>query len=299
MNIIDKWERSKFGRFGIPNLMKYVIAVNAAGLLLGLLNPGFYYQYLSLDMYAIFHGQIWRLFTFLICPSIGFGTGNGLVNVFWFIIWAQVYYSIGCNLENRWGTFRFSLFYIAGLIWIVLVTVVFYLFMMTGDASVNQWIGFQMGAIVSLTYLNQTLFLAFALLFPDIQFLVYFIIPVKAKWLSFLYLGLTGIELFQAIRGGTYYIAALIVVSLINLVLFFIFGRVTASPREIIKNKKRQKEFQYKARPQTSGIRHRCVICGRTDVDSPNLEFRFCSKCEGNFEYCSEHLFTHKHVRHD
>lgn len=299
MNIIDKLERSKFGRFGIPNLMKYVIALNAVGLLLGLINPGFYYRYLSLDMYAIFHGQIWRLFTFLVCPSIGVGTGNGLVNLFWFLIWAQVYYSIGNHLERLWGTFRFNLFYISGLLWIVLVSVVFYLFLMTGDSSVNSFLGTQMGVVVNLTYLNQTLFLAFALLYPDMQFLIYFVIPVKAKWLSVLYLGLTGYELFEAIRGGSYYMAALIAASLVNLVLFLILARVKESPRETIRKKKRQVEFQYKARPQTMGPRHRCVICGRTDIDAPDLEFRYCSKCEGNFEYCSEHLFTHEHVHHD
>lgn len=299
MNIIDKWEQSKFGRFGIPNLMKYVIALNAAGLILGLINPSFYYRYLSLDMYAIFHGQIWRLLTFFICPSIGFGTGNSIVNIFWFVIWAQMYYSIGSNLEYRWGTFRFNLFYFSGVLWIVLVTVVFYLFMMTGDASINAILGFQMGAAVSFMYLNQTLFLAFALLYPDIQFLVYFIIPVKAKWLSILYLGLTGIGLFSALRGGAYYEAALIGVSLINLVIFLVFARGTSSPRQILRQKKRQAEFQYKAKPQTSGPRHRCAICGRTEIDSPNLEFRYCSKCEGNFEYCSDHLFTHEHVHHD
>lgn len=299
MNIFDRWERSRLGRFGIPNLMKYIIMLNAAGLVLGLINPGFYYQYLSLDMYAILHGQLWRLVTFLLCPSIGLGTGNGLISIFWFVIWAQMYYSIGTNLEYRWGTFRFSLFYLSGLAEIILVTLVFYLLMMTDNSGVNAVLGLQMGAAVSLTYLNQTLFLAFALLYPDIQFLLYFIIPVKAKWLSIVYLGLTGISLFSALQGGAYYQAALIVVSLLNLFIFILFGKGNPGPAQAFKQKKRQAEFQYKARSQTTGPRHRCAICGRTELDAPNLEFRYCSKCDGNFEYCSDHLFTHEHVHYD
>lgn len=302
MNIIDKMERSRLGRFGIPNLMRYVIVVNAIGLLVGMFRPDLYYSYLSLDVYAIFHGQIWRLVTFLLCPT-AFGSSN-LGGLFWFVIWAWCYYSIGTNLERMWGTFRFNLFYFAGILWIILVTVIFYLFIMTGNDMVDAALSLQLSGATTLSYLNQTLFLAFALMFPDVQFLVYFVIPVKAKWLSVLYFGLTVYEIIQAIIVGTqfvigYCIAAQIVVSLINLALFFVFGRGKASPRQAYKNKKRRAEFQYKARQPESGPRHHCVICGRTDIDAPNLEFRYCSKCEGNYEYCSEHLFTHEHVHHD
>lgn len=298
MNFIDRWERSKFGRFGIPNLMKYIIALNGAGLLLSFINPGFYYQYLSLDMYAIFHGQVWRLFTFLLCPS-SFSDGNEFINLFWFIIWAQVYYMIGSNLERLWGTFRFTLFYVSGVLWIIIVTLIFYLFMVTGNPSMDYSFGLLTGASVSFIYLNQTLFLIFALLFPNVQFLVYFVIPVKAKWMAVLYMVLTGYSLFDALRSGDYYEVALIVVSLINLALFLLIARVTSSPRQVFRQKKRQVEFQYKAQPKSSGVRHRCVVCGRTEMDAPDLEFRYCSKCEGNFEYCSDHLFTHEHVHHD
>lgn len=298
MNFIDRWERSKFGRFGVPNLMKYVIAINGAGLLLGLMNPSFYFQYLSLDFNAIFHGQIWRLFTFMLCPS-AFSSGNEFINLFWFLIWAQVYYMIGTNLERMWGTFRFTLFYFSGVLEIILVTLIFYLFMLSGDVLPAYVIGINLGMGVSFVYLNQTLFLMFALLFPDTQFLVYFVIPVKAKWMAALYLVLTGYDLVQALYYGVYYAVALIGVSLINLVLFLWLAKGAASPRQAVRRRKRRVEFQYKAQPKTSGLRHRCAICGRTEADAPDLDFRYCSKCEGDFEYCSEHLFTHEHVRHD
>lgn len=299
MNFIDRLENSKFGRFGIPNLMKYVIVINVVGLLIQMINPTFYYRYLSLDMYAVFHGQIWRLFTFMIAPSTGTGSTSAVMNIFWFAIWAHVYYSIGNTLERMWGTFRFSLFYFTGVVLTILLSVLFYLILKTGVASVDAVYGFQMGIVASLVYLNQTLFLAFAMLFPNMQFLFYFVIPVKAKWLSILYLGLNGYELFVALRGGNYYVAALIAISLLNLFVFWGFGRGKASPVQTIKNKKRQMEFQSKIKPAKAEQRHRCVVCGRTELDAPELEFRYCSKCEGNFEYCSDHLFTHEHVHHD
>ena len=300
MNFIQKLEQSKFGKFGVPNLMKYVIGINAAGLILAIINPGFYYQYLSLDFNAIFHGQVWRIFTFLLNPSMSMGAGNGLMmSIFWFALMAFVYYSIGTSLERMWGTFRFTLFYVTGIVFVLLTTLVFYLVFRTGIPAENAFVGYQLGMAASTTYLNETLFLAFAMLFPNAQFLVYFVIPIKAKWMSIIYLGLTAYELVGCIRGGLYYNAALIIVSLVNLALFWILARGVPSPRQTMQRKKRQIEFQQKVHSASTGARHRCAICGRTGQDDPSLEFRYCSKCEGNFEYCSDHLFTHEHVRHD
>lgn len=302
MNMIDRMEQSRFGRFGIPNLMRYVIMVNALGLLIDLVRPDIYYYYLSLDIYAILHGQVWRLVTFLLCPT-AFGS-SGIGNLLWFAIWAWCYYSIGMNLERMWGTFRFNLFYFSGVLGTVLITFVFYLCTMTGNDMTDIAYSLQLSQVTSLSYLNETLFLAFALMFPDVQFLIYFVIPVKAKWLSIFYFGLTGYEIINAILLGRQYvvgycIAAQIVISLINLGVFFLLAKGKAGPRQAMRQKKRRQEFQYKANSQGRGPRHHCVICGRTDVDAPDLEFRYCSKCEGNYEYCSEHLFTHEHVRHD
>ncbi len=269
MNFIDRWERSKFGRFGIPNLMRYVIAINGVGLLLGFMNPGVYFGYLSLDFCAIFHGQIWRLFTFLLCPS-AFSSGNEFINLFWFLIWAQVYYMIGTNLERMWGAFRFTLFYLSGVLEIILVTLVFYLFMASGDSFANYVTGINLGMGVSFIYLNQTLFLMFALLFPNVQFLVYFVIPVKAKWMAALYLVLTGYDLIQAMRYGVYYNVALIGVSLINLVLFLWLAKGAASPRQAVRQRKRRVEFQYKAQPKTSSS-----LCHLRQDGSGCTEFGF------------------------
>lgn len=109
MSLLDRLERTRFGKFGIPNLMRYVIGVNIVGILISLVNPTFYYSYLSLDIASILHGQVWRIFTFVLSPSGQFG-GTGMVSLLWFAIWIFVYYSIGTNLERMWGTFRFNLF---------------------------------------------------------------------------------------------------------------------------------------------------------------------------------------------
>ena len=106
MSLLDRLERTRFGKFGIPNLMRYVIGVNIVGILISLVNPMFYYSYLSLDVASILHGQVWRIFTFVLSPSGQFG-GTGMVSLLWFAIWIFVYYSIvlfwrtftGCNYD--------------------------------------------------------------------------------------------------------------------------------------------------------------------------------------------------------
>lgn len=298
MNLLDRMERSKFGRFCIPNLMRYVIIVCGAGAVLGIINPFFYVQYLSLDVEAILHGQVWRLVTFVICPSEMLGA-NPFINLIWFGIWAYVYYSIGINLERIWGTFRFNLFYFGGLLWVIIMTFVFYFLWNMGWIP-NTWayIDYLSSASV-MEYMNQTLFIAFAFTLPNAQILFYFIIPVRARWFSIIYLVMDGYVFIRCVMGGQYYSAALILVLLLNFFLFYLMGRGSFSPRRTYLQRRRKVAYKRKVEPEQVGPRHRCAICGRTEEDAPELEFRFCSKCEGNYEYCSEHLFTHAHVHHD
>ncbi len=294
MNFIDRLERSKFGRFGIPGLMRYVIAVSVAGTLLGIANSDIYYNYLCLDIHAILHGQIWRLVTFLLAPN---GDGS-LMNMLWFAIWIFVYYSIGTNLERMWGTFRFNLFYFSGLLYYIVLTFIFYFLMQAGVVtSLSVAMDYATFSGV-LDYLNETLFLAFAFAFPNAQFLIYFVIPIKAKWLGIVYLVLDGLTLVQCFMNGYYYTAFVILVLLLNFVVFYFAGNRRPTPRQAYQQKRRQEEYKKKASPINTGARHRCAICGRTEIDAPDLDFRYCSKCDGNYEYCSDHLFTHEHVHH-
>mgnify|MGYP000820287189 FL=1 len=294
MNFIDRLEK-RYPNFGVSNLMIYVIAISGLGMFISMGNPYIYYQYLSLDFYQIFHhGQVWRLITFLLCPSAG---GSGSSGLFWFVIMAWVYYSIGSNLERIWGRFRFTLFYLSGIVMILVVTLAAYLIM--GIVYPAQEVGIWLGMQVTLEYVTESLFLAFALVFPDVQFLLFFIIPVKAKWLSIFYFALDAYQIIQGIMMKSYYPVALIVVSLINIFIFFFFAKGRPGMAAHARQTKRKAEFKQKMHEsREKGPIHRCAICGRTELDAPELDFRYCSKCDGRYEYCSEHLFTHEHVHH-
>ena len=211
-NWLSKLER-KFGRYAVPNLMYYIIILYAAGFVLNILNPEFYYRYLSLDAQAIFRGQIWRIATFIIQPP-----SSSLI----FIVFAlSLYYMIGRQLEHAWGTFRFNLYFFSGVLFHVAAAILLYV--ITG-----------LNLPMSVWYLNMSLFFAFAALYPDVQFLVFFVIPVKVKYLAMidaLYFIYPIIQAFLPAYGGNilvggYYKAAALesVVSLLNFLIFFLYS---------------------------------------------------------------------------
>ena len=284
MDWLSKLER-RFGKYAIPNLMYYIIIMYAGGFILQLINPSFYYQYLSLDASAILHGQIWRIITFMIQPPS--------TSVIFIIFALYLYYMIGTQLERAWGAFRFNVYFFAGILFHVLAAILVYL--ITGiSLPIDTW------------YLNMSLFFAFAALYPNVQLLMFFVIPVKVKLLALLdgayFLYTVIIAFLPSYGGGIFGIiykanAVAAVVSILNFIIFFLGSRNMKpySPKQV----KRKREFQKKIRPvntYANGAKHRCAVCGRTELDNPNLEFRYCSKCNGNYEYCQDHLFTHTHV---
>ena len=186
MNWINKLER-KFGRYAIHNLMHYIIILYAVGFALNLIAPGFYMEYLSLDASAILHGQIWRIVTFLIQPPDGSPI---------FIIFAlYLYYMIGQNLEAAWGAFRFNLYFFTGVLFHLIAALIVYF--LTG-------ISFPIGT----SYLNLSLFFAFAALYPNVEFLLFFVIPIKVKYLALLDGAFFAFTILQGIlpsyAGGLY-----------------------------------------------------------------------------------------------
>jgi len=287
MNIINNFER-KFGRRPIRNLMKYFTAFYIIGFVINMINPRYYAMYLSLEPAKILQGEIWRLFTFLFYPiqSAGLQSGQAAANVwnmFWALIVIWLYYSLGVALENAWGSFRFDLFMFSGVLFHILAAFILYL----GFGYTN------MGMALTPDHLNRSIFLAFAITYPDIQFYLFFVIPVKAKYLGVFY---AIIELLSFVSGSGP-LRFIIFFCLLNVILFFLMTRnwKKYSPQEI----KRKKDFQnsVKVVPMTQAkTRHRCAVCGRTEKDGDNLEFRYCSKCRGNLEYCQDHLYTHQHV---
>ena len=285
MNFLSKLQR-KYGRYGIPNLMKYIIIIRIVGAVLGIISPYFYPLYLALDIRQILHGQVWRLVTFLLAPY----DFSNIVNILFFFVEISLYYSIGNALENAWGTFIFNLYIFSGMLFNILAAVVLYLSLGLGYYPVG------------LEYIYQSMFLAFAVLYPDLQFMLCFAIPIKAKWLAWFYAVILGWDVFSYIKNGILtgnyiYIAyaVAIVISMGNFLIYF-FGMRNAA-KFSPKQRKRRNTFKNQVRQSNGIVKHKCAICGRTDEDGENLEFRFCSKCQGNYEYCNEHLFTHEHVK--
>ena len=285
MKFIDKLER-KFGRFGIPNLTVYIIVCYVIGYALMIVNPGML-NWLSLEPAYILRGQVWRLVTWVLYPPSTSG-------VLWFAIAVLFfYYPIGTSLERTIGTFKYMLYILSGIVFTIIGAFILY-FLLGGNVLV--------GSVFSTYYISLSTFLAYALCYPDMQVLLMFIIPVKMKWMAIFYVVIVVYEMIQYIMAGAWYLVIPIVASLLNFIIFY-FGTKDFSrynPKEI----HRRNEFRRAMEPQGrmksgsgSVTKHKCAICGRTELDDPNLEFRFCSRCNGNYEYCQDHLFTHTHVK--
>lgn len=285
MKFINKLER-KFGRFGIPNLTIYMIVCYVIGYALMIVNPGIL-NWLSLEPAYILRGQVWRLVTWVLYPPSTSG-------VLWFAIAVLFfYYPIGTSLERTIGTFKYTLYILSGVIFTILGAFILY-FLLGGNVLV--------GNVFSTYYISLSTFLAYAMCYPDMQVLLMFIIPVKMKWMAIFYVVIVVYEMIQYVMAGAWYLVIPIVASLLNFIIFY-FGTKDFSrynPKEI----HRRNEFRRAMEPQGrmksgsgSVTKHKCAICGRTELDDPNLEFRFCSRCNGNYEYCQDHLFTHTHVK--
>lgn len=292
-DLLDKMEK-KFGKYAIRNIIIYLLGCYVVGYILQFAQRivGInILEYLTLEPYYIFHGQIWRLVTWVLIPP--------QTSLLWALIMFFLYYQLGTTLENTWGTFRFNVYIFGGMLFTLIGAFITYglYFLINKTAAVG------IGSFISTYYINLSIFLAFSTCFPDMQVLLYFIIPVKMKWMSIFYLVIIGVEIFEHFVSGQWYIAVPIIASLLNYLIFFFMTKNLGSkynPREI----HRRNEFKRQATPPrtqyrdgTPIARHKCAVCGRTEISNPELEFRFCSKCNGNYEYCSDHLFTHSHVQ--
>ncbi len=287
--------RRDFNRFcfqnrnkGIPNLMLYIsLGCGLVYLFTMFTQSTLLYSLLVFDRDAILHGQVWRLITY----PLTFYSNNMLL----MLVALFCYYSLGRAMENIWGTFRFNLFYLTGVVMMDIYCLIF-------------------GGRADVTYLNLSLFLSYATMFPDSQFLLFFIIPVKA-WLFALF------DLLLVIYGLIVYpfpANLFSVISLANYFLFFGSDVLNVIPRSWRINASRlfKKKQHYSPKQDRSKVvpfpnagsyeattakpqapyTHRCTVCGRTDTSNPELEFRYCSRCKGYHCYCEEHISNHTHV---
>ena len=293
MNWLNKLER-KFGRHGgIPNLTVYIIICYVIGYLLTYMNPSLL-NMMSLDVSKILQGQIWRLVTWVIYPP---STGNFLLFVVSILFF---YYPIGTSLERTWGSFRYTLYIFSGLLFVLIAAFITYF--VTGGFVVIDGMTYMIGGGVFTTYyVSLSVFLAYAACYPDMQILLWFVIPIKMKWMAWVYCAIIFYNMISYVRVGLWVMAVPILASLLNFVLFFFSNRNMQryNPKEMHRRREFKKAMaQSRVNPANGSItKHKCAICGRTEKDDPNLEFRFCSKCNGNYEYCQDHLFTHQQVK--
>lgn len=288
---MNKLER-KLGRYAISNISLYLVICYGFGYLIDLINPSFG-AYLTLNPYLILHGQVWRLVTWILIPPMSLDLFTILMLFF--------YYSIGTTLERTWGTFRYNVYLFSGMLFTIVGSFLLMAIMYGIDA--NAISTYTAAAYFSINgagrlflyfstyYINMSIFLAYAATFPNMQVLLMFIIPVKVKWLGIAY----GILLILNVIQGNLASRIVIAASLLNFVVFFLTSRnmTHLNPKQI----KRRHDFTKEVKKASPVTRHKCAICGKTEKDGEDLQFRFCSKCEGNYEYCQEHLFTHEHKK--
>ena len=312
MDFLSKLER-KFGRYAIKHLTIYIIMTYVAGYILYMMYVKSNFQifnYLTLDPAYIVRGQIWRLVSWWLIPPI---QQDERISIFT-IIMLILYYQLGSLLERTWGDFLYNIYIFTGLIMTVIGA--FVLYAIYGD-NVHF-----LAAQFSTYYVSLSIFLGFAMTFPDQQLLFMFIIPIKIKYLAIvdlLYLAYEVYEYWQIGLG----IPRLIMVlsSLAGTILFFVMTRnhtrLSRAQKQIRNNFRRQMNgyrqqntYSSQREGQASKIDrttfgaaggnriavHRCAVCGKTELDDPDMEFRFCTKCNGNYEYCRDHLYTHQHV---
>ena len=270
------------GRYAIPNLTVYLLAGYVIGFAVWMLMPDLL-NWLTLEPALILRGQVWRIISWVLIPP----TSQPISLLFLVLL----YYSLGTALERTWGTFRYNVYIFSGLLFTVLAVFILY-------AAFYFGFGVELPlssvGLISTNYITMSIFLAFAAIYPEMEVYLYFILPIKMKWMALVYVAMA---LYYFITGG---IATRVAIgaSLRNCVIVCLSsGNMRRfSPKE----RARKAKFKRQSAPHmqySNGAKHRCAVCGRTELDDPCLEFRFCSKCNGNYEYCQDHLFTHEHVK--
>ena len=272
----------KHTRFGIPGLMKYIVFISAAVFIIFMMDTTMtLLPLLAFSPSLIMRGQIWRLLTWLFLPLND--------NIFFTAIMLYFYFFIGSTLEREWGTAKFTIYYIFGV-------------------ALNLIYGFLSSLIPGVfpylapNFINLSMFFAFAVMFPDQRMMLFFIIPIKIKWLALLNAVFFIYSIVVELIYGNIVIALLPVIALLNFII--ICGQDLLRLLQPLKARRSPQAINFnKAAKQAqrgrSGApyRHKCAVCGKTDADFPELEFRYCSRCDGYHCYCAEHINSHVHFK--
>lgn len=204
----------KYGRYGIPNLMLYIVIAMAGVFVVELFVPETPLSlYMYFDRSLILKGEWWRVLTWALIPDT--------TSVIWIIFSLYFYYLIGSGLESKWGKFKFNVYYFMG----VILTI----------------IGGFITGYTSNTYLYYAMFFAFAVMFPDFQVLIFFILPIKIKWLALVDAVFFVVMLILNIVAHSWSNVAAIIISILNFILFFFKDFRTFIKNQIYYAKHRQK----------------------------------------------------------
>lgn len=270
---------AKHPRFGIPNLMLFIVIGNAIVYLFSMMDTtGLFRGYLYFIPSRIVAGEVWRLFTFVLIPQGG--------NVFFVALFLYFYYFIGNTLENTWGSGKFTIYYFSGVILNIIFG--FLVWGITGAPS--------RAMVLDAHYINLSMFFAFATLYPDTRVMLFFFIPIKIKWLALV----NALYFLYIFRITSFPMNFLPIIAILN---YLVFCREdlsrTLRPMKYrmsrqnmsFKSKVKKAEKQSSSRSYT----RKCAVCGRTDAEYPGLEFRYCSRCEGYHCFCLDHINNHVH----
>ena len=266
--------------FGIPMLMRYIVIISAIVFVLNLMDQhGTLFNFMVFKPFNILRGEVWRLIIWVFIPL----SGNPLFTA----IALYFYYFVGTTLEREWGTPKFSVYYLLGII----------LNIIYGFVSI-----FLFGRlfILSTIYLNLSLFFAFAVLFPEHTVRLFFVIPIKVKWLGLVNAGFFILSIFTELIAGNFGSAFLPLIAILNFLIICGDDLLTYLRPLRARGQSQFTNYKKSAKKTKRDIdsqpyRHKCAVCGKTDVEYPDLEFRYCSRCEGYHCFCIDHINNHVH----
>jgi hypothetical protein len=256
--LLARLER-RLGRFAIPNLILYIVGGMALVWALSFARPEVLGR-LDLDMVAVRRGEVWRLVTFLFIPT--------QLSPMWVIINLYFTWWIGSSLEQHWGAFKFNAFYLLGVLGTIVAALI-------AGGSSN-------------LYLDSTLFLAFATLFPDVTIYLFFVLPIRVKWLGLL--AAAGVVYAFAISGWAE--RGAIFAAMGNYSLFFTGHWVTFLKSHALQSKQASRRVEFQGGKPAFGQRL-CAICGAREADGADIRVCSCDKCGGPRALCLEHARNH------
>ena len=296
---------AKHRKFGVPRLIRYIVFISAAIFLISLMDrTGTLLPLLGFHPGYILRGQVWRLVTWVFLPLND--------NLIFTALMLYFYYFIGNSLEQEWGMSKFTVYYLFGVFLNIIYGFIMWYVLKATISSIypNEFLAVNVilsdtwfrAVWLSPNFLNLSMFFAFAALFPDHRVLLFFFIPVKMKWLALINACFFLYSILRNLIDGLFAYALLPIIALLNFIIIcgddvlnYIRPHKARYNAESINFRKAAK--QARREQDDKNYRHKCAVCGKTDTEYPNLEFRYCSRCSDYHCFCTEHINNHIHFK--